>query len=45
MFTADQAQMINFMKNLSIAGGLLWFVRNGGGSASVDAAMDRPPHS
>ncbi|KZC16638.1 hypothetical protein RHOFW510R12_12030 [Rhodanobacter sp. FW510-R12] len=36
---ADQAQAINFMKNLSIAGGLLWFVRNGGGTASVDAQI------
>ena len=42
---ADPAQMINFMKNLSIAGGLLWFARNGGGTASVDAAIDRPSHS
>lgn len=38
---ADPNQMINFMKNLAIAGGLLWFVRNGAGSASVDAAMNR----
>ncbi|WP_223250725.1 DoxX family protein [Rhodanobacter denitrificans] len=42
---ADPNQAINFMKNVSIAGGLLWFVRNGGGSASVDIAMDRPSHS
>ncbi len=37
---ADQAQAINFMKNLSIAGGLLWFVRNGGGTASIDEQID-----
>jgi putative oxidoreductase len=37
---ADQNQMINFMKNLSIAGGLLWFFRNGGGAASIDAQID-----
>jgi putative oxidoreductase len=32
----DQAQMINFMKNLAIAGGLLLFVRYGAGQPSVD---------
>ena len=34
---ADHGQMINFMKNLSISGGLLWFAKYGAGSASVDA--------
>lgn len=34
---ADPGQMINFMKNLSIAGGLLWFVKYGAGAASIDA--------
>ncbi|WP_345777144.1 DoxX family protein [Rhodanobacter sp. B2A1Ga4] len=38
---ADPNQMVNFMKNLSIAGGLLWFVRNGAGSASVDASFGK----
>ena len=38
---ADQGQMINFMKNLSIAGGLLWFTRCGAGSASIDAAIGK----
>ncbi|GGC63028.1 DoxX family protein [Undibacterium terreum] len=33
---ADQAQMINFMKNLAMAGGLLLFVRHGAGSPSID---------
>jgi putative oxidoreductase len=34
----DQMQMINFMKNLAMAGGLLLFVRAGAGEPSVDAA-------
>jgi putative oxidoreductase len=34
----DQMQMINFMKNLAMAGGLLLFVRVGAGVPSVDAA-------
>ena len=33
---ADQGQAIHFMKNLAIAGGLLLFVKYGGGEASVD---------
>lgn len=33
---ADQMQMINFMKNLAMAGGLLLFVRHGAGQPSVD---------
>ena len=33
---ADQMQMIHFMKNLAIAGGLLLFVQHGAGSASID---------
>jgi putative oxidoreductase len=39
---ADQAQAINFMKNLAIAGGLLMFVRYGGGAASIDAKLAPP---
>jgi len=38
---ADQSQMINFMKNLSIAGGFLTFVKYGAGSASIDAKLER----
>jgi putative oxidoreductase len=34
----DQMQMINFMKNLAMAGGLLLFVRHGAGAPSVDSA-------
>ena len=34
---ADQMQMIQFMKNLAIAGGLLLFVQHGAASTSVDA--------
>ena len=34
---ADFEQMINFMKNLSIAGGLLQIVAFGGGAYSLDA--------
>lgn len=33
---ADQMQMINFMKNLAMAGGLLLFVRHGAGAPSLD---------
>ncbi len=33
---ADQMQMINFMKNLSMAGGLLLFVKYGAGAPSMD---------
>ena len=32
----DQMQMINFMKNLAIAGGLLLVVRHGGGAPGLD---------
>lgn len=34
---ADQAQMINFMKNFAIAGGFLSLVANGAGAFSIDA--------
>ena len=34
---ADQMQMINFLKNLMIAGGLLQIVHFGAGAISVDA--------
>ena len=33
---ADQMQLINFMKNLAIAGGLLVLARSGAGAPSVD---------
>jgi putative oxidoreductase len=36
---SDQSQMINFLKNLGIAGGLLQVVAFGGGSFSVDARV------
>lgn len=32
----DQMQMINFMKNLAMAGGLLMVVRHGAGAPSID---------
>lgn len=32
----DQMQMINFMKNLAMAGGLLMFVRYGAGAPAID---------
>jgi putative oxidoreductase len=38
---ADQNQMIHFLKNLSIMGGLLYVARYGAGRYSIDAAMDR----
>ncbi|GAA4322243.1 DoxX family protein [Pigmentiphaga soli] len=37
----DQGQMINFMKNIMIAGGLLQIVYFGAGAFSVDAARGR----
>jgi putative oxidoreductase len=39
---ADPGQAINFMKNLSIVGGLLWFSRYGAGAASIDAKIGKP---
>jgi putative oxidoreductase len=41
---ADQAQVINFMKNLAIAGGFLMFVKYGAGSVSVDEKIGRSSH-
>jgi putative oxidoreductase len=38
---ADQNQAIHFMKNLAIAGGLLLFVKYGGGEASVDERIGK----
>lgn len=35
----DQIQMIMFLKNLAIAGGLLWLVRAGAGPLSIDAKL------
>lgn len=37
----DPAQQIHFMKNLSIAGGLVVLAAAGGGRASIDALMQR----
>ena len=37
----DQGQMVNFMKNLAIAGGFLVLVANGAGAWSVDAMIGR----
>ena len=39
---ADQMQMINFMKNLAMAGGLLLFVRHGAGAPSIDRTTSSP---
>jgi putative oxidoreductase len=36
----DQQQMINFMKNLAMAGGLLLVVARGAGAPSIDAARE-----
>jgi putative oxidoreductase len=36
---SDQMQMINFMKNLAMAGSLLMFVRYGAEELSVDASF------
>ena len=37
----DQGQMVNFMKNLAIAGGFLVLLANGAGAWSVDAMIGR----
>ena len=38
---ADQNQFIHFLKNLAMTGGLLLFVKYGGGEASIDEWMKR----
>jgi putative oxidoreductase len=39
---ADQMQMINFMKNLAMAGGLLMVVAHGPGAPSIDSKTAKP---
>ncbi|HZV64104.1 MAG TPA: DoxX family protein [Telluria sp.] len=39
---ADQMQMINFMKNLAMAGGLLMVVAHGAGAPSIDSKTAKP---
>jgi putative oxidoreductase len=36
---ADQMQMINFMKNMAMTGGLLMFVQHGASSPSIDTSL------
>jgi putative oxidoreductase len=38
---ADQNQMIHFLKNLSVMGGLLYVARYGAGRYSMDAGLER----
>jgi putative oxidoreductase len=38
---ADQVQLVMFMKNLAMAGGLLFLVRDGAGAYSLDARAAR----
>ena len=38
---ADQAQAINFMKNLAMAGGLFFLMLHGAGKFSVDTAIEK----
>jgi putative oxidoreductase len=38
----DQAQAVNFVKNLAIAGGLLFILAFGAGSWSLDQLLGRP---
>jgi len=40
---AAQGQMIHFMKNMAIAGGLLFVVANGGGAWSLDGCFKKAP--
>ena len=37
----EQAQMVNFLKNVAIMGGLLVLAVNGAGANSVDAALSK----
>ncbi|BBF76893.1 DoxX family protein [Acinetobacter ursingii] len=37
----DQSQAINFMKNLSMAGGLFFLMLHGAGKFSLDAAIEK----
>lgn len=37
---SDQGQVISFMKNLAMTGGLLMFVRHGAGRASLDGKLE-----
>ena len=39
---ADQDQLLHFLKNISMAGGLLQVVAFGAGSFSIDARIGRP---
>jgi putative oxidoreductase len=41
---ADQNQLIHFLKNLSIMGGLLYVAGYGAGSLSMDAGLERSDH-
>jgi putative oxidoreductase len=38
----DPNQVIHFLKNLSIMGGLLYVARYGAGRYSMDAGLERP---
>jgi len=38
---ADQTQVINFMKNIAIAGGFLALMANGAGAFSIDARLGK----
>jgi putative oxidoreductase len=40
---ADPNQMVHFLKNIAIAGGLLQVAAFGGGSFSLDSRVDRRP--
>ncbi len=39
---ADQAQMINFMKNLTIAGGFIMIMAHGAGNYALDNHFNKP---
>ncbi|ECE6726548.1 DoxX family protein, partial [Salmonella enterica subsp. enterica] len=38
---SDQSQAINFMKNLTMAGGLFFLMLHGAGKFSLDAAIEK----
>ena len=41
----DQAQHINFMKNLAMSGGLFYLMLHGAGRLSLDHAIEKVAHT
>jgi putative oxidoreductase len=43
--SADEAQHINFMKNLAMSGGLFYLMLHGAGRLSLDHAIEKVAHT